>query len=140
MQRHREPWYIEVWNPKFNSIRFTLYQILSENLNYFSWLSFKFEEHRYTRIGNHLIATSRNLQIAQIVVLLQLTWQYRRNLRGMKDVIKEYGNWVIIKLWSWGVVVTLKFDYILITLEKSIAWTLVEFMPFTFNINYKIHP
>lgn len=67
---------------------------------------------------NHLIHTSTNFQVSQIIICLDCTCTCWWSLRRTKDVKEENAHRVIIELRSRGVVVSLKFNNILIPLHN----------------------
>jgi len=67
--------------------------------------------------ANYLLHTRTKFQIPQIIIFLKL--MSSRNIRRAKDIVEENGNWIIKKLWPRGVVITIKFYDIFITLQNQ---------------------
>ena len=51
-----------------------------------------------------------------------LIWTCWRQQRRTQSFVEEYWNWIIIRLRSWGIVITLKFYYTFIPLHTSRRW------------------
>lgn len=68
---------------------------------------------------NYLIHTSIELQVAHVVILLSFLYMWTRDLWWSEDIVEESGDWIVEKLWSGRVVVTIKSYYIFIALIKN---------------------